>query len=494
MFDSLQASLSDAFRKIAGQARLTEANMRDGLQLVQRALLEADVSYQVVKTFMARVTEQAVGEQVLKSLRPKDLLFAIVFRELVELMGPVDTSLHLRDFTKVMLCGLQGSGKTTTCAKLANMLKRAGRKPLMVAADLQRPAAILQLQTLGQQIDVPVIADTQATDPVALCQRAVTDAQSQGADVVLFDTAGRLHIDDELMQQLRRIDDRIQPHQIYLVVDGNTGQDAVNSAKAFNDALELNGVIMTKLDGDMRGGAVLSVKAVTGVPIKLLGTGEHLQDLEEFRPEGMASRILGQGDIVGLAQQAQKMLDQEELRKREAELAKGEITLETFRDMMVQSARLGPITKLLGMLPGMGALREMMNQGDADPEKEMRRLRGIIDSMTPEERRNPKRLIDQSRRRRIAEGAGVQPHEVNELVKNFDGMAAMMQQMAGLGMRDRMKAMQQIQQQVMTNPGGMFSKVKKGTGARLTNEQKARNRKLREKEMRRKKREERKGQ
>ncbi|HVA47015.1 MAG TPA: signal recognition particle receptor subunit alpha, partial [Pirellulales bacterium] len=291
MFESLQQGLSSAFRSLTGKARLTEANMREGLQLVRQALLEADVSVDVVQEFMGRVTEQAVGEQVLRSLRPEQQVVGIVHQELVNLMGPVDHSLHLRaDVTVLMLCGLQGSGKTTTCGKLGRMIQSRGRKPLLVAADLQRPAAVHQLQVIGEQLGLPVYAEEGATDPVAVCQNAVKYAPQVEAQVVVLDTAGRLHIDHELMEQLKRIDRRVSPEQVYLVVDAMTGQDAVTSAKAFNEALELDGVIMTKLDGDARGGAALSVKAVTGVPIKFIGVGEHLDALEEFHPERMAGR------------------------------------------------------------------------------------------------------------------------------------------------------------------------------------------------------------
>ncbi len=489
MFDALQNNLSQAFRKLTGQARLTEANMREGLKQVERALLEADVNIKVVRDFMERVTDQAVGEQVLKSLRPSDLVIKIVYDELVNLMGPVDHSLHLRDLTKIMLCGLQGSGKTTTCAKLARLLKQSGRRPMMVAADLQRPAAIHQLQVLGEQIGVPVHANTSATDPVKLCQEALALAPQQNIDVVLFDTAGRLHIDQELMDQLKRIDNKVEPHQVYLVVDGMTGQDAVNSAKVFNEALELNGVIMTKLDGDARGGAVLSVKAVTGVPIKFLGTGEHLQDLEPFRPDGMASRILGGGDMLEIIRKAQTEMDQAELAEQQRLMMEGQFTLDTFLSTLQQIKRLGPLRKVLGLLPGMGQLKEMMKETDMD--KDLTRVQGMIHSMTPEERRNPNRVIDQSRRRRIAAGAGVQPHEVNDLVKQFDVMADMMKRFAGKGPRGQMEAMQEIQRQA-ADPRGP-SKQKIGTGKRLSNQEREKLRKQKEKELRRKRREERTG-
>ena len=462
--------------------------MRDGLQLVQRALLEADVSLPVVKDFMDRVGEQAVGEAVLKSLDPTQQLIGIVGRELVDLMGPVDHSLHLRgDVSVLMLCGLQGSGKTTTCGKLGRMLLERGKKPMLVAADLQRPAAIQQLQVLGQQIGIPVHADLSAKDPVALCQAAVKQAKTADVDVVILDTAGRLHVDAELMQQLSMIDRRIGPDQVYLVVDAMTGQDAVNSAKAFNEALELDGVIMTKLDGDARGGAALSVKAITGVPIKFVGVGEHLDALEEFHPDRMAGRILGMGDVLTLVEQAQQRFDQDEMEKQEARLRKGEFTLDDFKKMLGQTKKLGPINKIMGMLPGMGGMADML--GDADVEGEMKQLGGIIDSMTPEERRNPSKTIDQSRRRRIAAGAGVEPHQVNDLVKQFDGMADMMKRISGMGIRDRMKAMQEISKGGMLGPAGRISKQKIGTGKRLTPKERAKLKKEREREMRRKKRE-----
>lgn len=487
MFEALQEGLTSALRAISGKARLTESNMREGLALVQKSLLEADVNYEVVRDFMARVTQEAVGERVLKSLNPSQQVIGIVYRELVNLMGPVDHSLHLRgDVSTIMLCGLQGSGKTTTCAKLGRLIQERGRRPLLVAADLQRPAAIEQLQILGQQLGIPVYVEPGASDPVVVCQHAVHHARTTGAQVVILDTAGRLHIDQELMEQLKRIDRRLNPDQVYLVVDGMTGQDAVNSARAFNDALELDGVIMTKLDGDARGGAALSVKAVTGVPIKFIGTGEHLDALEEFHPDRMAGRILGHGDVLTLVEQAQRKLDQEELRAQEERLRRGEFTLDDFRKQLQQIKRLGSIKKLLSMIPGMGGLLEGM--GDLDPEQDLRRLFGIIDSMTPEERRNPSQVIDPSRRRRIAAGAGVDPVEVNALVKQFDGMADLMRRMAGQGIRERMQTVQQLQRSGMLQPGGRISKVKGDTGRRLTSAEKARLRKQREKELRRLKR------
>ena len=491
MFESLQEGLISALRTLRGRGKLTESNMRDGLLLVQQALLEADVSFPVVKDFMAKVTEQATGERILKVLDPTQQLVGIVHQELVNLMGPVDHSLHLVPGVSVlMLCGLQGSGKTTTCGKLGRLLHQRERKPMLVAADLQRPAAIRQLQVLGEQLGLPVYVEDGATDPVRVCQNAVKQAKASGADVVILDTAGRLHIDQELMAQLERIDNRVHPNQVYLVVDAMTGQDAVNSAKVFNEALELDGVIMTKLDGDARGGAALSVKHVTGVPVKFVGTGEHLDALEEFHPDRMAGRILGMGDILSLVEQAQQKFDQEEMKNQEERLRKGEFTLDDFKKMLGQTKKLGPMNKVMSLIPGMGKLTDMV--GDADVEKDMKRLGGIIDSMTSEERRNPSKVIDQSRRRRIAAGAGVEPHEVNELVKQFEPMADMMKQMSGLGIRGRMQKMKELAAGGMLDPGGRLRKEKKGTGKRLSNQEKGKLKKQRDKEARHRKREARK--
>lgn len=493
MFESLQDGLSSALKSLRGHGTLSESNMRDGLKLVERSLLEADVNFPVVREFMARVSEQAVGEKVLKALNPSQQVVGIVYQELVNLMGPVDHSLHLKgagEVTVLMMCGLQGSGKTTTTGKLGRMLKQRGRKPLLVAADLQRPAAIDQLHVLGEQLEIPVFSDRTTKDPVAVCNAAVREAKKLGADTVILDTAGRLHIDDELMDQLERIDRQIAPQQVYLVVDSMTGQDAVNSAKVFNDRLELDGVILTKLDGDARGGAALSVKHVTGVPIKFIGTGEHLDALEEFHPDRMAGRILGQGDMLSLIEKAQQEFDQEEMRLQEERLAKGEFTLDDFRKQMAQIRRLGPLQKIMGLIPGMGSLTEMM--GDADPEQDLKRLFGMIDSMTPAERRNPTKTIDQSRRRRIAAGAGVEPHEVNDLVKQFDVMSQMMTSLAGKGMRERMKLVNEMKSGLMGGANGL-AKQKKGTGKRLTAKEKAKLKKDREKELRKRKRERRGG-
>ena len=479
MFESLSASLTSALASLRGRGKLTESNMREGLGAVRTALLEADVAYDVVDTFLDKVVEGAIGAKVLETLDPAQQLVGVVHRELVNLMGPVDHSLHLQSgrATVIMLCGLQGSGKTTSCAKLARRLKEEGRGVMLVAADLQRPAAIEQLVILGRQLGVPVHTPDGVTDPVAVCRLGVDRARKEGASVVILDTAGRLAIDQALMDELKRIDHTVGPDQVYLVVDAMTGQDAVRSAKAFNDALEL--------DGDARGGAALSVKSVTGVPIKFIGTGEQIEALEDFHAERMAGRILGMGDVVTLVEEAQRKFDQDEMARQEERLRTGEFTLEDFKKMLQQTRRLGPIGKVLGMIPGMGQLKELV--GDADLDKDMGRLFGIIDSMTPQERRNPSKVIDQQRRRRIATGAGVELQEVSDLVKQFDGMSAMMKGMAGMGMRERVQQMQAMQGQ-MANPGMRLGKPKGDTGRRLTADERRKQKKQREKELRRKRR------
>lgn len=489
MFENLRDGLESTFKNLRGKGKLTEANMRDAMSEVRQSLLEADVSFPVVKDFIAKVSEEAVGEKVLKSLNPGEQVIGIIHQHLIDLMGPVDNSIPLKkgELTILMLCGLQGSGKTTTCAKLARRIKRASIKPMLAAADLQRPAAIEQLRVLGEQIGVPVYTDLTTKDPVKVCQAAVAEARKQGAQVLILDTAGRLAIDEALMNELSLIERKVAPDQVYLVVDAMTGQDAVNSAKGFNDALELDGVILTKLDGDARGGAALSVKAITGVPIKFAGTGEKIEDLDEFEPERMAGRILGQGDIVGLFKKAQDEFDQEELQKQEERLQSGEFTLDDFRKQMSQIKKLGPMQKVLGMLGMDGGMSKLMD--NADPEKDMKRIFGIIDSMTAKERRNPTKVIDQSRRRRIAAGSGVAPHEVNELVKQFDVMATMMKGMAGKGIRERMQMAKALQNEAMNNPGGQLAKKKLSTGKRLSAKEKAKLKKLRDKERRRKVRE-----
>lgn len=463
--------------------------MREGLQMVEEAMLEADVSYSVVQDFMAHVSEKALGQRVLLSLKPHEELVRIVYDQLVEILGPVDVSIpiHPDRVTILMMCGLQGSGKTTTCGKLAQLLKEQKVRSLLVAADLQRPAAIEQLHTLGRQLDVPVYSEAGQTDPVRVCRDGVKKAEELEAKVVILDTAGRLAIDEALMRQLSEIDKKIGPDQVYLVVDGMTGQDAVNSAAAFNEALELDGAILTKLDGDARGGALLSVKAVTQVPIKFIGTGERLDALEPFRPEGMASRILEMGDIVAVAQEAHRIIDDQEREKLEARMASGQFTLEDFRGVMEKIAKPGLMQKMVGLLPGMGDMKKMLEGSDTDGE--VRKMLGIIDSMTVHERRNPKE-IDTPRRNRIARGAGVAPAMVSGLIKQFSVLAPIMQQMAGGGgsMRDRMQMMQQVQSSMMNDPTMSGLKTKKTTGKRLSPKERQRLQKEREKQLRKLKR------
>lgn len=488
MFDNLSNSLTSAINSLRGRGKLTESNMREGLGDVRTALLEADVAYDVVEEFLDRVSVDAIGSKVLDALDPAQQLIGVVHRELVNLMGPVNHEIPFRsdDTTILMLCGLQGSGKTTTCGKLARRLKEQGQSVMLVAADLQRPAAIEQLSVLGEQLGIPVHTPHDQSDPVAVCNAGVKKAKKDGTDVVILDTAGRLSIDEELMAELSRIDRTVSPDQVFLVVDAMTGQDAVSSAKAFNEALEIDSVIMTKLDGDARGGAALSVKSVTGVPIKFMGTGEGVDALEEFHPDRLAGRILGMGDVVSLVEEAQRKFDQDEMQRQEDRLKSGEFTLEDFKKMMLQTRRLGPLGKVIGMIPGMGGMQDML--AGADLEKDVNRLFGIIDSMTPEEKRNPSRVIDQTRRRRIAAGAGVEPQAVNDLVKQFDGMASMMKGMAGLGMKDRMREVQKMQS-AMGDPSGRLGRPKGDTGKRLTAEQRRKIKKQREKEARRRKRE-----
>src|SRR5947209_6210782 len=367
MFEGITRGLGEAFKKLRGQGRLTEANMQDGLREVRKALLEADVNFTVANDFIKRVSEAAIGQEVLRSIKPAEQIVSIIYEELVQLMGPVDTRFHFAKDrpTVVMLCGLQGSGKTTTAGKLALMLRdKHNRKPLLVAADLQRPAAVEQIKVLGQQLNIPVynegsIADTppgaKPPNPIDVCRNAVAQAKKDSIDTVILDTAGRLHIAEMPMDELRQIDRLVKPDDVYFVCDAMTGQDAVNSAKAFNDALDLNGVILTKLDGDARGGAALSIKEVTQVPIKYIGVGEKLQALEEFRPEGMAQRIMGQGDIMGLIQKVasvQQQLSQEELEQQQRKLQKGNFTLDDFRKQFEQLKKMGPMKDILGSMPG----------------------------------------------------------------------------------------------------------------------------------------------
>jgi signal recognition particle subunit SRP54 len=489
MFDDLQKRLGSAFGRFRARGLLTEANIKEGLREVRTALLEADVHYNVVQEFMNRVTEQAVGAQLIKSVRPEQQIVKIVHDELVELMGPVDPSVRFEKsgLTIVMLCGLQGSGKTTTCGKLARLLAAQGRKPLLVAADLQRPAAIEQLKVIGGQVGVPVFSAPES-NPVKVCQDAVIEANRQGRDTVILDTAGRLHVDDELMAELSQIEKKVRPHQVYFVCDALTGQDAVASADAFNKALELDGVILTKLDGDARGGAALSVKKVTGVPIKFVGKGEKLDKLELFDPERLVGQMLGMGDIVGLVEAAQSVVDEEEAKRQQEKLAKGKFDLNDFRQQIGQMKKMGSVKELISKFPGLNQMPIDLDNLDADGE--VQRIQGIIDSMTPDERRNPHQ-IDISRRRRIATGAGVDPADVSSLVKQFDAMAALVKQMSQMSMLDKIRAMSGLGRAGAFNPGARLVAPKQSTGKRLSPKEREKLRKQREKEERKKRREQR---
>lgn len=463
MFEGIANGLKSALSVLGRGGKLTESNIRDGLAQVRKALLEADVNYDVATTFIKRCTELAVGDAVLKSLRPDQQIIGIVHQQLVDLMGPTDHSLHLRKdgLGKIMMCGLQGSGKTTTCGKLAKMLKEQNKRPMLVAADLQRPAAIEQLKVIGQQLGVPVYSEAPAgTTPLKVCTNGLAAAKQAGVDVVIFDTAGRLHVDKQLMDELEQIDRRVQPDQILLVCDAMTGQDAVNSAKSFNDALELDGVILTKLDGDTRGGAAISVKEVTGVPIKFIGMGEQLDKLEPFHPDRMAGRILGMGDIVTLFEKAAEQMDEEEVARQQAKMAAGKFTFEDFRDQMKMIRRMGSLKDLMKMIPGLGGM--FAANPDIDADADMGRIEAVINSMTPYERNHPDK-IDRSRRHRIARGAGTDPADVNRLLKDFHQMAGMAQKMAGMGMMDRMRAVREMTSGGMSNPAGGLMMAKGST-------------------------------
>ncbi|MCA9052450.1 MAG: signal recognition particle protein [Planctomycetaceae bacterium] len=464
MFESITQSLTESLGNLM-RGKLTESNIKEGMSKVRQALLEADVNYDVAKLFCDRVTEQAVGERVLKAMRPGEMIVGIVYQELVNLMGggeePRTIELRRGETTVLMMCGLQGSGKTTTCGKLAKMLKAEGAKPMLVAADLQRPAAIEQLKVIGEQIGVPVYAeDPGKSNPVQVCVNGRKKANTEGCNVLILDTAGRLHVDDDLMRELEQIDNQLMPHMALLVCDAMTGQDAVNSAKAFNDRLELDGVILTKLDGDTRGGAALSVKSVTGVPILFTGLGEQLDALQPFYPDRMAQRILGQGDLATLAETMASRLDQEEMQRQQERMMSGKFTLDDFLKAMEQIKKLGSMRSIMKLIPGMGQMAAAMDElGDMDPDKDLGRIRAMIQSMTLDERRNPDR-IDRSRRNRIAQGSGTDPAEVHGLLKQFGDMAGMMKGMAGLSTGDRLKAVQQLSQMEMNNPGAKFAKEK----------------------------------
>jgi len=427
LFESLTESLNAVFHKLRGRGKLTEQNIKEGLRDIRMALLEADVHFKVAKDFIAGVTEKAVGEEVIKSVTPGQQIVKIVHDELVTLIGEGDSTIPMAADgpTILMLAGLQGSGKTTTAGKLAALLRKKGHQPLLVAADVQRPAAIDQLKVLGQQLDVPVYSKDGAR-AVPICVEAVKHAADTGRDVIIMDTAGRLHIDPEMMSELQEISAKVSPHQKYLVCDAMTGQDAVNSAREFNAQLELDGVILTKLDGDARGGAALSIKSVTGKPIKFVGVGEKLDRLEEFHPDRMASRILGMGDVVSLVEKAQDAVDMEKAAEMQEKIRKNSLNLEDFLGQLQQVRKMGPMKDLLKMIPGLGSqFPEAELEGG---EEEIGRIEAIIRSMTQDERENPD-IISGSRRRRIASGSGTEPQDVNQLLKQFKQTKTMLRQL-----------------------------------------------------------------
>ena len=434
MFDDLSDKLNAVFKKLKGHGKLTEKNIEEGLREVRMALLEADVHFKIVKKFIADVKERALGQEVMASLTPGQQVIKIVDEELTELMGSRLENLDLSGSypVSVMLVGLQGSGKTTTAGKLAVFLRKKGRKPYLVPADVYRPAAIDQLNKLGEQLAVPVFPSSLEMTPVKICREARTTAHREGCDTLLIDTAGRLHIDKELMTELCRIKDAIKPSDILLVADAMTGQDAVNIAESFNNALDIGGVVLTKMDGDARGGAALSIKAITDKPIKFVGVGEKLSDLEPFHPDRMSSRILGMGDVLTMIEKAQAVVDEKKAAELEKKLRKNEFTLDDFRDQMVQIRKMGSMSDLISMIPGIGKSKHLKNL-EVD-ERELVRIEAIINSMTPQERRHHT-LIKGSRRKRIAKGSGTSVQDINKLLKNYTQVMKMIKKINKGGMR-----------------------------------------------------------
>ena len=427
-FEGLTAKLNAAFKKLRGKGRLSESDIKEAMREIRLALLEADVSYKVVKDFVKTVSERCVGRDVMESLTPAQMIVKIVNEELIALMGSENQRITIspKPPTVVMLVGLQGAGKTTNGAKLAGLFKKQGKRPLLVACDIYRPAAIKQLEVVGSQLDIPVFQMGQE-NPVKIAKAAIRHAQQHGNDMVFLDTAGRLHVDEALMNELKSIKAEVQPSEILLVVDAMTGQDAVNAAQSFNEWLDIDGVMLTKLDGDARGGAALSVKAVTGKPIKFIGTGEKLDMIEPFHPERMASRILGMGDVLTLIEKAEQAIDQKKAAELEQRLRQNKFTLKDFYDQLVQLKSMGSMQDILGMLPGMGAMKDVKVD-----ESALSRVEAIILSMTPHERENPM-CLNSSRKRRIALGCGQKVEDINRLLKQFDQMQQMMKQMNGKG-------------------------------------------------------------
>jgi len=435
-FEGLTEKLSAAFKKLRGKGRLKESDVKEAMREIRMALLEADVSYKVVKDFVKSVTERCVGADVLEALSPAQMIVKIVDEELTALMGSETKHITINPSgpTVVMLVGLQGAGKTTNGSKLAGLMKRQGKNPLLVACDIYRPAAITQLQVCGEKLGIPVFEKGQ-TDPVQIAKEAISYARQRGHDMVFLDTAGRLHIDEALMTELQNVKAAVNPDEILLVVDAMTGQDAVNAAQSFNEWLEIDSVMLSKLDGDARGGAALSVRAITGKPIKFVGMGEKLEDIEPFHPDRMASRILGMGDVLSLIEKAEKAYDEKKAAEMEEKLRSNKFTLQDFYDQMVQMKSMGSMQDILAQLPGGAGMKNI--QVD---EKAMARTEAIILSMTPKERENPN-IIGASRKKRIAAGAGVRVEDVNKLLKSFEQMRSMIRQFSGPGAGKKMKRM-----------------------------------------------------
>ena len=445
-FDGLSEKLQLTFKKLRGRGKVKEADIKEVMREVRLALLESDVNYKVAKEFIATVTERAVGAQVMESLTPAQQIIKIIDEELTALMGSEHQGIKLQNKppTIIMMCGLQGAGKTTHCAKLAGYYKGQGRRPLLVACDIYRPAAIDQLKVVGEKVNAPVF-EMGTENPVTIAKKAIMHARDYGNDIVILDTAGRLHIDTELMAELENIKGTVAPHEILLVVDAMTGQDAVNVSQSFDETLGITGVIMTKLDGDTRGGAALSIKAVTGKPIKFVGVGERLDALEPFYPDRMSSRILGMGDVLTLIDKAQAGIDEKQAEKLAKKLEKNKFDLEDLVDQMRQIRKMGSLESILGMIPGVGAMK-ISEEEKAEGEKNLKRMEVIISSMTPDERRKPD-LITPSRKKRVAAGSGTQVEDVNRLLKQFREMQKMVKMMTGKGGGRKKRG---------TMPGGML--------------------------------------
>ncbi len=430
VFEGLAEKLQNTFQKLKGKGKLSEKDVKNAMREVKLALLEADVNYKVVKDFVKKVTERSIGQEVLESLTPGQHVIKIVNDELTKLMGTTQSKIEFASTppTVIMLVGLQGAGKTTTGGKLGGHLRKLGKRPLLVACDVYRPAAIKQLHVVGNQLDIPVFSMGDKTSPINIAKASIEHAKKYGNDIVIVDTAGRLHIDEELMDELKEIKDTINPNEIMLVVDAMTGQDAVNVAEKFNNQLGVSGVILTKLDGDTRGGAALSVRAVTGKPIKFIGVGEKLSDLEPFYPDRMSSRILGMGDVLSLIEKAQANFDENKLKNLEEKLKNQEFNLEDFLDQLQQMKNMGPMSQILEMIPGVNNKQLKNLQID---DKELVHIEAIIQSMTPEERRNPA-IIKASRKKRIARGSGTSVQSVNRLLKQFEQTKKMMKQFSNM--------------------------------------------------------------